>query len=107
MAVTQQLARLFPSRFERCRRDVSELDRLLSFELEPDEACIDLDWSAASLLKGFEALGDAETLRLLAEALGEGAGVVNIDYPTGPTDYCVYSAITAVNRRPLLAYPRN
>ncbi len=97
MAVTQLLASISVERLARCRRDVGELDRLLSLKFVPPEEYVDLNWAPNGLEKALRLSGLNETAALLERLFGDGdSEIVNRDHPRGPDDYRVYTDITFV-----------
>jgi hypothetical protein len=73
MAVTLQLARITPEQLSDCRRSLTLLDRLCSFELAPTADHLDLDWAADALIRLCEhaRVGDVTAMRRAVSADAE------------------------------------
>lgn len=96
MAVTQLLASISIDRLARCREDVGELDRLISFEFVPAERYAYLNWAPNGIEKALGSFGLDELTAMLERLFGTGAEIVNPDHPRGPDDTLVYEDITFV-----------
>ncbi len=95
MAVTQQLARISSNRLSRCGNDTQELRDLISFEINPPEDWIDMDWAPSGLQAAVHRLGTREAAKMLDRLFGDaGAPLVDPAHPDGPDAFDVYSPIT-------------
>lgn len=97
MAVTQQLVRISAKQRLIYSTNNEELQRLLSFESEPFDSYIDLNWSPQNLIYAvYDVLG-SEVGKKFAFFFWEDGEILNANCPFGLEDDPVYSKVTVVS----------
>ena len=97
MAVTQQIIRVHPRVVQLCSTSEQELDRLISFQCQPKDGRLDLDWAPKGLERYFQVSQQLPESKLALYLALNGSRLVNYKHRCGPRNNPVYSDVTTLS----------